>query len=117
MAIGLDDLKKFKKRRQEKRETAAAPAKNELRMPSRPWSNRGLHKAASFRETNADFHMNEEWLTTQSHLVADISFETEQRTQGSGLQLQNLLATLEQNILSSTDKVKNIWSFLTAKKS
>ncbi len=117
MAIGLDDLKNFKKRRHAKKATAVATAKEELRMPSRPWSNRGLHKAASFKTTSSDFHMNEEWLTTQGHLVADISLEAEQLTRRSGLQLQHVLASFEQNILSSTDKVKNLWSFLTAKKS
>ena len=61
--------------------------------------------------------MNEEWLTTQGHLVADISLEAEQLTLRSGLRLQHVLASFEQNILTSTDKVKNIWNFLTAKKS
>jgi hypothetical protein len=115
MAIGLEDLKK----RRQLMKIAPAPAKTEVsRMPSRPWSNRGFHKAAALRASESDFHMNEDWLSMQdqSLFLVDISLQNELIDGKKGLQLHKKLASLEQNILDSVERVKNFWGFITVKK-
>ncbi len=119
MAIGLDDLKNLKKKKRSTKDTRPSTSTPvSTRLPSKPWSNRGLQSAAKMRRAESDSHMNQDWLEIQgqSLFLMDLNFQYEQIAEDTGRRLHKQLAYVERNVLDSLDKIKNFWGFITAQK-
>ena len=109
MSLGLEDLKK------KTASKAKAPTAAEERKLMKPWSHSGLSKTGSSRkqEVGVNFHINEDWIEIQGESIFwfDLNFEFGQAHDKSNLMIHARLTQIENKILGSFEKVKNLFHF------